>query len=492
MSNSTTTDLSPAPLLDAFETFTGRYIDLDRELTIEADELRSMSRTIHAALVAAGLVQNERVIFCVGNGPQFVAAFFAVLSSDAAPLLVHCDTPTAELLRYAREFGAGKILTDSYDAETLGSIAEATHTVDAGHGYSLTFGAVDDSHADFVNSFPALGGVPLHPTSGTTGRPKIAIRHAVAAVAEGRQYADAMEIIAEDNLLCVVPMTHGYGYGTCMTTALLRSATVYTIRKFNPRSTARALTQHPISAFFATPAVLDLLLAARKPGDPVPRRVLSAGAPLSTRTATRFHEATGQWAMPLYGTTETGGATVAYGVAEPCMDANIGPPMPPIEAAIRPIEDADELEAGLGRVALKTPAVMAGYLRPSGVDASGIEDGWFTTGDIGYIDERGCINLAGRESEFINVFGMKVVPSEVESVIAAYPGVTDVKVYAGKHRSGSEIVKACIAAAEDFDVAALRQHCQEQLIHYKRPEMIVRLDAVPRSPLGKIIKDQLP
>lgn len=485
-------DLRPDPLLAALREFQGRYVDLDRNLVTNAGGLREMRDTIAKALRRSGIEEHQRILFAVGNGPQFVAAFFALLELNTSPLPIHCEAPLAELLRYAHEFGASGILSDNYDSTDLKEIATHADVIEASGAYRLAYGRVDTSHADFQGNFPNLGGVPLHPTSGTTGRPKIAVRHGAAAVAEGEQYARAMEIDADDTILGVAPMTHAYAFGTCMAMPLLRSATVYTTRKFNPRTTAKALAEHPITTFFATPAVLDLVLAARKRDDPVPRRVLSAGAPLLERTARRFFEATGHWPKPLYGTTETGGATVAYGVDEPCVDGNIGPLIPPVEVKICLIEDAEELADGVGRVAIKSPSLMAGYLRPEGIDDSVIEDGWFKTGDVGFIDDRGFLNLAGRESEFINVFGMKVIPSEVEAVIAAFPGVTDVKVYAGKHRTGSEIVKACVAAAAEFDTAALREHCQQQLVHYKCPEVITRLDAVPRSPLGKIIRDQLP
>jgi long-chain acyl-CoA synthetase len=136
--------------------------------------------------------------------------------------------------------------------------------------------------------------------------------------------------------------------------------------------------------------------------------------------------------------------------------------------------------------------MMAGYLTPQGIDASHIVDGWFQTGDLGYLDAAGRIHLVGRESEVINVFGLKVIPSEVEAVIRQIAGVTDVKVYAGQHRSGSQIVKAAIAGPDSLDVAAVREHCARQLVGYKRPEVITRLDSLPRNSAGKIIRDQLP
>jgi acyl-CoA synthetase (AMP-forming)/AMP-acid ligase II len=89
--------------------------------------------------------------------------------------------------------------------------------------------------------------------------------------------------------------------------------------------------------------------------------------------------------------------------------------------------------------------MMAGYLTPEGIDSSAIHEGWFQNGDLGFIDAAGRVHLVGRESEVVNVFGMKVIPSEVESVIRDFPGVADVKVYAGQHRSGSQIVKAAVA-----------------------------------------------
>jgi acyl-CoA synthetase (AMP-forming)/AMP-acid ligase II len=166
--------------------------------------------------------------------------------------------------------------------------------------------------------------------------------------------------------------------------------------------------------------------------------------------------------------------------------------MAPVCVEIRALADTGDWKPGIGRVAVKSPSMMAGYLTPEGIDTSTVRDGWFENGDLGFIDATGRVHLVGRESEVVNVFGMKVIPSEVESVIRDVPGVTDVKVYAGQHRSGSQIVKAAVAGKPSLDVAALRAHCAANLVAYKRPEIINLLGALPRSPTGKIIRDQLP
>ena len=88
--------------------------------------------------------------------------------------------------------------------------------------------------------------------------------------------------------------------------------------------------------------------------------------------------------------------------------------------------------------------------------------------------------------------GLKVVPCEVEEAIVQLPGVREVKVYAGEHRSGTQIVKAAVAVDEGLTAFEIRAHCERQLVYYKRPQVVTIVDALPRTPTGKIIRDQLP
>ena len=136
--------------------------------------------------------------------------------------------------------------------------------------------------------------------------------------------------------------------------------------------------------------------------------------------------------------------------------------------------------------------MMAGYLGQGTIDESMVTDGWFDTGDLALLDSRGIIQLMGRESEVINVEGSKVIPCEVEEVIAALPGVHDVKVYAGRRRNGSHFVKAAVVCDPQVEPSAIQTHCERNLVYYKCPERIILVDSLPRSPAGKILRDQLP
>jgi acyl-CoA synthetase (AMP-forming)/AMP-acid ligase II len=493
MSAVPTLNLSPDPLLSLFENYSGTFLDLDHGLVWNGSRLRAGRDQLCQELRRLGVVPGDRMLFAVGNGPSFPAALVAVLTIGASPVLLHFETPPGELKRLAATYGARFALCESWTEAELAPLSTTTSPLELGPSARLTFALLDVEKSTTDRPFASVPAVPLHPTSGTTGKPKIAIRHAEAAVAEARNYQRTMGVTAEDTLLCVVPMSHGYGFGTSVTMPLVSGASVVSSRRFQPHVVMRALREHAITAFPAVPAMLHLLLvAARGPILGLPQRVLSAGAPLAEKTAQAFFDHTGQPVRSLYGTTETGGISVDVNPQGAGTEGCVGPAMQSVSVEVRPLAEPGALQAGIGRVWVKSPSAMAGYLTRDGIDASRLVDGWFETGDLGFLDDAGGIHLVGRESEVINVFGLKVIPSEVEAVIRDVPGVADVKVYAGQHRSGSQIVKAAVAGPASLDVAAIREHCARQLVGYKRPEVITRLDALPRTPTGKIIRDSLP
>jgi acyl-coenzyme A synthetase/AMP-(fatty) acid ligase len=286
----------------------------------------------------------------------------------------------------------------------------------------------------------------------------------------------------------------------CVMVPLLSGASVVSMRGFQAGKVFKGLAGHPITILPAVPAMLDVLMFGA--GDRLrgaARTVLSAGSPLSDRTAERFLAKSGIKIRPLYGTTETGGITVAPGEGEQVAGSCVGPPMTGVEAQVRPHPDHSDSRPGVGRLFIRSSSMMAGYLSNDGVDTSPVADGqspsaggWFETGDLAHIDERGYIHLMGREADVINVEGLKVIPSEVEEVISNVAGVLEVKVYAGVRKSGGQFIKAAVVADSGVDVQTIRAHCERNLVYYKRPERILPLDALPRSPAGKILRDELP
>ena len=487
-------ELSPEPILRAAEGYRGSVVDLDRGWSVSGDSLSRGRSDVAQQLRRSGLQAGDRVVLAVGNGPQFVTALTGVLSELGSPLLLHPRTPATELKRTALRFGARWLLTDARPPEELERQGLRTRSLNGAAWLELVWAELRPDTPGFQQGHLRLPAVPLHPTSGTTGVPKIAARPGPCAVAEAEHYVRTLDIGPRDTLLAVAPMTHAYAYGMCVMVPLISGASVVSLRSFSPRQVFQAIQEHGIRILPAVPAMLDMLMfgaGERLRSDW--RQVLTAGSPLPQRTAARFERIAGAAPRPLYGTTETGGISVASPeIAARLATGCVGRPMAGVEVEVRPSDDEILRQEGIGAVYVRSASMMAGYVESEQLDTSPLQDGWFQTGDLARVDEHGAVHLRGRTVEVINVSGMKVIPGEVEEVIAALPGVREVKVYAGHTRQGDQFVKAAVVTEGGPDVHAIGAHCDAQLVYYKRPERIIPVPALPRSPSGKIVTDQLP
>ena len=485
-------DLAAAPILEAIEQFRGTIVDLDCSenagRTVEPDQFAVLRKSVARALQQSGVESGDRVVMAVRNGPLFPAMLWALLHGGGTPLLAHSELPPLELRRTAERIGARHIITDRLFVEDFAETDLSVAELNLDRVRCTTVSVPEDRWLATSN-YPDLPGVPLHPTSGTTGIPKLAVRPGACAVEEARHYTQTLAIEASDSILCVVPMSHAYGYGMCNMVSMLTSANLITTHRFNPKQVLRAMRELAPSIFPAVPAMLDLLcLGVRDLPETPPRHLLSAGAPLPEKTSIRFEERFGISPKPLYGTTETGGISVDIDPDGPKVTGCVGKPMKGVSFQLAPTEGGHE---GLGKVQIKSSSMMAGYLSTSGIDTSPLRDGWLETGDLAELHDA-TILLKGRQTEVIDVFGLKVIPLEVEDVLNLIPEVVEVKVYAGKHRKGSQIVKAAVVCKQNIDESKIREHCQQHLAPFKQPERIHLLDELPRSPMGKILVAQLP
>lgn len=482
---------SPAPILDAFDRYRGTVLDLDERQAIGPAALRRARDELAVLLTDQGLREGDRVVLAAANGPFFFASLAAVLSLGGSPLLVHVKTPPTELNRTALRYGAVGILTNGWSPAELVDFGREAKSWGE-RWKTCVWMATDLESKDFNASYPAFPGVPLHPTSGTTGLPKIALRPGLCAMAEAAHYVAALEVQRCDLILACTPMSHAYAYGMGVMVPLLTGCNVAAMRQFDPAVARQALHELGVTILPAAPAMLDVLTFGA--GDALretARCVLSAGAPLPERTSRRFQQCSGMNVRPLYGTTETGGITVAESLEALPAAGYVGRPMAGVEARLSSAAAECGNGAALSRLSIRSSSMMAGYLSRDGVDDRQLPDGWFETGDLAALDGHGGITLFGRESEVINVGGLKVVPCEVEEWIAALSGVQQVKVYPGADRNGRQFVKAAVVAPErtEHDV---RAHCERGLVYYKCPRRVLLLETLPRSANGKIAVGELP
>jgi acyl-CoA synthetase (AMP-forming)/AMP-acid ligase II len=417
----------------------------------------------------------------------------SLLEAGACPVWVHWQTPPDELARMAGRVGGRGILRDAESADHADRTNRAVHDLSVSRWANLLWADTAGGSDRRAPHGPALAAVPLHPTSGTTGLPKLAARPGPCAIAEARHYVERIGIDARDTILALSPMSHAYAYGMCGMVPLVSGASLMTMRQFRAKRVVEALQNRPRTILPAVPVMLEQLLFGTPPLPNSPeRRVLSAGTLLPERTARAFAQKWQTPVRPLYGTTETGGISVVEEGERDLPTGCVGRPMRGVEVRIAATGDAAELGEGVGRLFVRSSSTMAGYLSDTTIDASPLVDGWFDTGDLARWDEAGRICLLGRQTEVINVYGMKVVPVEVEEVICLLPEVVEAKVYAGQDRGGSQFVKAAVVASESVDPRRIRAHCEKHLVYYKQPKTILLVDRLAKTPSGKVIRDQLP
>jgi acyl-CoA synthetase (AMP-forming)/AMP-acid ligase II len=483
-------DWSPAPILEAIERYAGTFVDLDGPEVFGPDKFARARDALTVSLRQQGLQPGARVIVALPNGPLFIATLTAILANEGCPLLLHAKTPVAELVRYARRFSAPFLACQANDAEALAGITRFSLRFPFGDSAALDWTSLKESDASFEG--PLLRGVPLHPTSGSTGLPKVALRPGFQALEEARHYAETLAIDADDTILAIPPMSHAYGYGMCVMVPLLTGANVVSTRSFGAKSAGLARDAYSSTILPLAPAALESLSSlSRTMALSRVRWVLVAGAVLPRRTAQRFREKTGLTPCPLYGTTETGGISVATAADGRDVDGRVGPPMDGVEVEVRPASGTEDAHSDLGKLFVRSSSLMVGYLDDQGRITNPVSNGLFETGDLARTDD-GTIYLRGRASEVVNVFGLKVVPCEVEEVIAELPGVLEVKIYAGEHPWGSQMVKAAVCAQGKVSESDIRAHCERELVDYKRPQVITLVDTLPRTSNGKVDRSQLP
>ena len=229
------------------------------------------------------------------------------------------------------------------------------------------------------------------------------------------------------------------------------------------------------------------------------RLTAGGGAQVQRSVAERWKAQTGCDILEAYGLTECSPG-VCGNLPHAPWDGSVGVPLPSTEVSIRGdgFRDLGQCPEGedptpyTGEICVRGPQVMRGYWNKPDETAAVLRDGWLRTGDVGHMDHRGVVTITDRMKDMILVSGFNVYPNEVENVIASMPGVLEVGVVGVPSEKSGETVKAVIVRKDPtLTVEDVRAFCKTQLTGYKMPKVIVFVDQLPKSPVGKILRREL-
>ena len=454
-------------------------------------ELRRQVQAIANAFASAGIQHGDRVAIALSNGVPVVVCFLAAsIAGTAAPLnpayrhdefVFYLQDTKAKLLVVPAEGGEEAVRAAAGKIPAI-SVTMTDHQVSAS-------GAISDTAASPPT--PEQVALILH-TSGSTGQPKrVPIRHrnlAISATNIARHY----QLSPQDVSLCVMPLFHVHGLVASVLAALSSGGKVIVPAKFNALSFWRTVREYGATWYSAVPTIHQVLLS--RAGDERPlgveslRFIRSCSSALAPEHMRKMEQVFGIPVLEAYGMTE----------ASHQMASN---PLPPQARKPGSVGHASGINIGImdsqgtllppgerGEIVIRGASVVSEYENNPEANATSFTQGWFRTGDQGFLDEDGYLVLTGRLKEMINRGGEKISPRELDELLLTNPAVAEAVCFGFVHPTWGEEVAAAVVlhAGHATGEAELLAFCKERVSDFKRPKKIYLVEAIPKTASGKI------
>jgi long-chain acyl-CoA synthetase len=525
-------------LEESFQKYANRnaFVCMDKFLTYR--ELDKLSLQMGAWLQSKGLQRGARVAIMLPNVLQYPVAMAAILRAGYTVVNVNPLYTPRELQHQLIDSGSEAIIVLENFATTVEQVLPHTqvkHVIVATMGDLL--GGLKGTIVNFVvrkikkmvpafslpnaisfNKVLAEGArltltpvqqghddiVFLQYTGGTTGVSKGAMllhRNVIANVLQNEAWmAPVMtkEMRATSmGFMCALPLYHIYSLTVSALMGMRLGGMCVLIP--NPRDIpgfVKELSKHKIVVFPAVNTLYNALLnnADFAKLDFSSYKVCNGGGmALQRNVAERWLKLTGCPLIEGYGMSETSPVVTGNRVDITEFTGTIGLPFPSTEVAILNDDGVEVALGEPGEIAVRGPQVMAGYWqRPDETAKSMTADGYFKTGDVGVMDERGYVKIVDRKKDMIIVSGFNVYPNEVEDVVASCPGVLECACIGVPDANSGEAVKVFVVRKDpNLTVEQIREHCKHELTAYKKPKYIEFRDELPKTNVGKILRRQL-
>jgi long-chain acyl-CoA synthetase len=440
-------------------------------------ELDALANGMATTLEHRGVRAGDRVAVMSSNRPEFVVALRAIWRLGAAAVLLSPAWRETEVTHAL--------------AVTKPSHAVGDHPVLAGLMPML---ALDDPVTPGQRQFeppPADADALFVFSSGTTGMPK-AVRHTHGAFAVAvRHWRDALGLTSSDRMQIVTPPTHILGLLNIVM-ALDTGAWIRLHRRFDIDQMLHHIEADGITIEMAV-APIALALAAHPKLDSYDlsslRYVMWCATPVTQSVAEAVTARAGVNWVTAYGTSEL--PVLTCNSLEGAKLDTVGRAVPGVDLRVVSLEDGTPVGPGeVGEIQARSDSVMAGYL-PDEATAQAFSDGWYRTGDVGYLDSDGWLRITDRAKEMIKVRGFQVAPAEIEAVLHGHPDVDDCAVFGVDDAADGEAVVAAVATHGSVDPDELVALVADRLASYKQLSRVVFAPEIPRLPSGKVLRRML-
>jgi len=500
----------------------------DRVAVVEAGgrrvtwaELDAEVDAVAHGLNARGLVAGYRVVVATGNRLEFVTGYLGALRARLVAVPVNPRSATGEMVRMIADSGARLVFADPHTITTVRQAVAGLEDALVGADEELRRRTVvprmvvvgaptlpgETAYPDLLTA-PAVALPPsedpealavLLYTSGTSGRPRAAMLTHRALMANIEQAASVRPpmIQPDDVVLGVLPLFHVYGLNAVLGQVLRQACRLVLVDGFDAEGSLSLIEDEAVTVVPVAPPVLAYWMSVPDLRERLSgvRMVLSGSAPLSPELVRAFTERSGVAVQQGYGLTEAAPIVTSTLCSVEVKPGSVGAALPGVE--LRRVDEAGDRPGGEdpGEIQVRGASLFSGYW-PDGEDGPDA-DGWFATGDVGFLDAEGDLFLVDRLKELVIVSGFNVYPVEVEEVVTELEQVAEAAVIGAEDARTGEAVVAYVRRAPsvsmtDDELAALvRDHCATRLARFKQPSQVHVVDELPHTVTGKVAKGRL-
>jgi malonyl-CoA/methylmalonyl-CoA synthetase len=455
-------------------------------------------------LAVLGVKPGDRVAVQVEKSIEALMLYLATIRAGGVFLPLNTAYTPAEVEYFLGDSEPRLFVCDPAKADAMRALADkagaAMETLGVWRFLDVSAGSLADKALEASSQFedvPRAGDdlAAILYTSGTTGRSKGAMLTHDNLSSNAEVLVDCWRFTAEDVLLHALPIYHVHGLFVACNVVLLAGGSMLFLSKFDADEAIRLLPR--ATAMMGVPTYYTRLLARpdfTRELTAHMRLFTSGSAPLLAETHAAFKRRTGHTILERYGMTETGMNTSNPYDGER-IAGTVGFPLPGTEIRVADAETGAVRGAGeIGILEVKGPNVFKGYWRmPEKTAEEFRDDGFFITGDIGLIDEKGYVHIVGRAKDLIISGGFNVYPKEVETLIDALPGVAESAVIGVPHPDFGEGVMAVVVPRADAKLseAEILAGLSDSIAKFKQPKRVFLVDSLPRNTMGKVQKNVL-
>jgi len=453
-----------------------------------------------------GLRKGDRIGILSNNRVEFLDAFFAAAKSGVIFVPLNPRHAPRELEHVIRDSGLRTLIYETEPAETVRAL-RALVPLDQCVGLDGALAATDLAYEDAIASLPPSSWTPprrdsedsfcLLYTSGTTGKPKGVIIPHRQVTWNGYNTAVCWQLREDDVSPIFTPLCHAGGLGAFLIPIFTIGGTIVLHRGFDAGEIWRTIEKEKCTVALGVPTIYKLLMEAPEFGQADLRHVrwlISGGAPLPLYIIEAYQKR-GMVFRQGYGLTEVGVNCFSMTDEESSRKAgSIGKPMMLTEARVAGAGGTELPPGEVGELLLRGPHVCKGYWNNEEATRNALDaEGWFHTGDLARRDEEGFFYIAGRIKDMFISGGANVYPAEIEGALLLHPAVQDAAVIGVADATWGEtgVAFVVLRAGSSAGARELAEFLGGRIAKYKIPKRFEFVENLPRTPYGKVLKDQL-